>query len=116
VALAISRYQQTLGMYFSLDQDFLVNHSSSIMNKVVSVYEAKTHLSRLLEEAHAGSEIIVSKGGKPYAKLVPLTPVKKRPLGFLKAQATDEAFFEPLPEEELLAWEGAAEDFDASST
>ena len=76
------------------------------MTKVVNVYEAKTHLSRLLEEAHAGHEIIVAKNGKPYAKLVPLTPLKSRPLGFVRAQASDDAFFEALPEEELAAWEG----------
>ena len=37
--------------------------------KVVNVHEAKTHLSRLLERAHAGEEIILAKAGKPYARL-----------------------------------------------
>lgn len=75
------------------------------MNKVVNVHEAKTHLSRLLDKAHAGEEIVLGKAGKPYARLVPLKPVRKRTLGFIKGKL-DPSFFEPLPEEELAAWEG----------
>ena len=39
---------------------------------IVNVHEAKTHLSRLMEKAHNGEEIILAKAGKPYARLVPL--------------------------------------------
>ncbi|MGQ9553152.1 MAG: type II toxin-antitoxin system Phd/YefM family antitoxin [Anaerolineae bacterium] len=74
------------------------------MLRVVNMHEAKTQLSHLLEAAHAGEEIILAKGGKPYARLVPLQPPQKRPLGFVPGRLT-EAFFEPLPEEELAAWE-----------
>jgi prevent-host-death family protein len=72
----------------------------------VNVHEAKTHFSRLLEQAHAGQEIILSKAGKPYARMVPLgQQVKpKRTPGRL-AGYIDEAFFEPLPDAELDAWE-----------
>lgn len=75
------------------------------MTVIVNVHEAKTHLSRLLEQAHAGQEIILAKGGKPYARLVPLagTPSGRRP-GRLAGRLGD-AFFEPLPESELDAWE-----------
>ena len=75
------------------------------MQTVINVHEAKTQLSRLLERAHAGEEIILSKAGKPYAKLVPIAehPEPRRP-GRLKGRVT-EAFFEPLPDEELTAWE-----------
>jgi len=38
---------------------------------VVNVHKAKTHLSKLLERAHAGEEVIIAKGGKPYARLCP---------------------------------------------
>ena len=38
----------------------------------VNVHEAKTHFSRLLEQVHAGQEIILSKAGKPYARMLPL--------------------------------------------
>jgi prevent-host-death family protein len=67
--------------------------------KTVNVHEAKTHLSRLLDRAHAGEEITIAKSGKPYARLVPLEqPTRKRRPGTLKgmAELTD-AFFEPLP-------------------
>jgi prevent-host-death family protein len=73
------------------------------MDTVVNVYAAKTHLSQLLERAHAGEEIIIAKAGKPYARLVPLEPRTKRPLGFVNVPI-DDAFFEPLPEDELAAW------------
>lgn len=70
----------------------------------VNVHEAKTQLSRLLERAHAGEEIIIAKKGEPYARLVPLEKPKARTPGLLKGKVED-AFFEPLPEDELAAWE-----------
>ena len=75
------------------------------MSVIVNVHEAKTHFSRLLEQAHAGQEIIVAKAGKPYARLVPLAPGKgQRQPGRLRGRVTD-AFFESLPEGEVAAWE-----------
>lgn len=76
------------------------------MSVIVNVHEAKTHLSRLLEQAHAGEEIIVAKAGKPYARLMPLEskPPQRQP-GRLRGRLED-SFFEPLPEDELRAWEG----------
>jgi prevent-host-death family protein len=76
------------------------------MSDIINVREAKAHLSRLLDRAHAGEEIILAKAGKPYARLVPLKGPPKRKLGFLKGCRLDESFFDPLPEEELAAWEG----------
>jgi prevent-host-death family protein len=75
------------------------------MSLVVNVHEAKTHLSKLLDQAHAGEEIILAKAGKPYARLMPLVtqPTKRKP-GRL-AGRVDDAFFEPLPDEEFAAWE-----------
>lgn len=74
---------------------------------VVNVHEAKTHFSKLLERAHAGEEIVLGKAGKPYARLVPLAEVAKprRQPGRLKGMRLTEAFFDPLPEEELRLWE-----------
>ena len=74
--------------------------------EVVNVHEAKTHLSRLLERAHAGEEIILAKAGKPYARLMPLAPDGGRRGGQLPDLVVGPEFFEPLPEEELRAWEG----------
>jgi prevent-host-death family protein len=55
--------------------------STSVVNQsVVSLYEAKTHLSELGERAAAGEEIVVTKHGKPRFRLVPVEPKKRRPL------------------------------------
>jgi prevent-host-death family protein len=73
----------------------------------VNVHEAKTHFSRLLEQAHAGREIVLAKAGKPYARLMPLDQAAsgRRP-GRLSG-CVDDAFFEELPDDELRAWEQA---------
>jgi prevent-host-death family protein len=70
----------------------------------VNVHEAKTQLSKLLDRAHAGEEIVIAKNGEPYARLVPLEKPKARQSGLLVGQVED-AFFDPLPEDELAAWE-----------
>mgnify|MGYP001303889112 CR=1 FL=1 len=77
------------------------------MPLTVNVHEAKTQFSRLLEQAHAGQEIIVAKAGKPYARLVPLAPEAgaARTPGRLAGKHVPDAFFEPLPARELYAWE-----------
>jgi prevent-host-death family protein len=72
--------------------------------KTVNVHEAKTHLSRLLERAHAGEQVVIAKNGRPYARLVPLAPPERRRPGLLKGTVGD-SFFEPLPDSELEAWE-----------
>jgi prevent-host-death family protein len=74
------------------------------MSTVVNVHEAKTQLSQLLDRARAGEEIVIAKSGKPYAKLVALRKQKERRPGLVKGRVTD-AFFEPLPRDELDAWE-----------
>jgi prevent-host-death family protein len=73
--------------------------------KTVSLSEAKIHFSRLLKRAHAGEEIILTKNGKPYARLCPLEAPSLRLPGLLQGKVGKE-FFEALPEEELRAWEG----------
>ena len=75
------------------------------MPTLVNVHDAKTRFSQLLEQAHAGQEIILAKAGKPYARMVPLaTDSARRQPGRL-AGRVDDAFFDPLPEAELRAWE-----------
>ena len=73
------------------------------MSTVVNVHEAKTHLSRLLERVKDGEEIILAKGGVPYARLMPIAR-QERELGFV-AGSVPESFFEPLPEDELDTWQ-----------
>ncbi len=70
----------------------------------VNIHEAKTHLSRLLNQAHAGAEIIIAKAGTPFAKLVPFEKPTKREPGIASGSVTD-AFFDPLSDEELKRWE-----------
>ncbi|MCZ7562558.1 MAG: type II toxin-antitoxin system prevent-host-death family antitoxin [Burkholderiales bacterium] len=73
----------------------------------MNVHEAKTNFSRLLERAHRGETIVLAKGGKPYARLVPLEAREPRKPGALKGKfELTKAFFEPLPEEEMRRWEG----------
>ena len=81
------------------------------MPAIVNVHEAKTHFSKLLERAHAGEEIVLAKAGKPYAKLVPIDAQPKRAPrkpGRMKAlrDIPDSVWFDPLPDDELDAWEG----------
>ncbi len=72
---------------------------------MINVHEAKTNFSKLLEQAHAGQEIILSKAGKPYARLVPLAPETQTRMPGRLPEIDTSGFFEPLPESELSLWE-----------
>lgn len=75
----------------------------------VNIHAAKTHLSRLVEKAAAGEEIIIAKAGTPIAKLGPLAAIeqKTRRLGLLAGRITIPADFDaPLPDQVLDAFEG----------
>ena len=78
------------------------------MNTVVNVHEAKTHLSRILEEVAAGAEVVIAKAGKPVARLVPIEPVvRPKSLGLLRGRITvPDDFDAPLPPEVLAEFEG----------
>lgn len=83
------------------------------MTTTINIHAAKTHLSRLVEQAAAGEEIIIAKAGKPMARLVPLEPARRQPrkLGTLAGKATiREDFDDPLPEDLLDLFEGRDED------
>jgi prevent-host-death family protein len=57
------------------------------MAVVINIHEAKTHLSRYVEEVAQGKVIVIGKAGKPMAKLVPITPaVKPKKFGTLKGK------------------------------
>ncbi len=47
--------------------------------QTVNIHEAKTHLSRFVDQAAAGEEIVIARAGKPVARLVPLAPVAAVP-------------------------------------
>ena len=74
----------------------------------INIHEAKTHLSKLAEQAGAGEEIIIAKAGKPIARLVPLAQgVVMRKKGLLngKIKITKD-FYQPLPDEVIDLFEG----------
>lgn len=75
----------------------------------VNIHEAKTHLSRLVEDAARGDEIIIAKAGKPIARLVAInaedTP---RPRGLLRDRIwIADDFDAPLPEDIVQSFEGS---------
>ncbi len=78
--------------------------------RVINIHAAETQLSRLVDEAAAGKEVIIARAGKPVAKLVPLAPApttQRRVLGRLAGQLTVPADFDaPLPGDVLDAFEG----------
>jgi prevent-host-death family protein len=78
-----------------------------IVVSVVNIHEAKTQLSRLVAQVEAGEEVILARNGKPAARLVPLAAAPAaRVFGSMKGRAhAGDAFFAPLPEDELAAWE-----------
>jgi len=73
--------------------------------EVVNVHDAKTRFSQLLARAHAGEEIILAKGGVPWARLAPLEKAQERRPGRYRSEEVPESFFEELPHDELSAWE-----------
>ena len=82
------------------------------MMATFTVHEAKTQLSKLIERAEAGEEVIIARGGKPAVRLIALEPGQQpRQPGILRGfcEPRDEFFFESLPEAELKRWQGEKE-------
>lgn len=71
------------------------------MSTTVNVHEAKTHLSRLLEQVRQGEEVIIAKAGKPVARLVAVAdrPKHRKPGGAKGTLWYADDFDAPLPEE-----------------
>ena len=79
----------------------------ALMPESVNVYEAKTHLSQLLDRAAAGEEIVIARAGRPIARLVPLadSPSRRSPGGWRgKVRISDD--FDELPAEIDAAFRG----------
>jgi prevent-host-death family protein len=74
----------------------------------ITIRAAKARFSQLVARVQSGEEIIIRRGRTPIAKLVRIEPARpRRRFGALRGRIDiDAAFFEPLPEEELKAWEG----------
>lgn len=72
-----------------------------------NIHSAKTNLSKLIEAALAGDEVVIARGTKPVVRLVPI-PDEGFKLGILNKElggAPD--FLAPMPDDDLDAWEGA---------
>jgi prevent-host-death family protein len=81
------------------------------MTKTVSLTEAKAKLSALVDRAAAGEEILVSRAGRPVARLMPLAKSPPRHPGICRHWSIpEELFLEPMDEEDLRAAEGAGTD------
>jgi prevent-host-death family protein len=79
----------------------------------LNLYEAKTQLSALVEQAAAGEEIIIAKNGKPMAKLVAIREKPLRKPGRLKGKIwMSKDFDAPMTPEELAAFESSPNDAD----
>lgn len=76
----------------------------------VTLDDAKSNLSRLVERAAAGEEILIEDAGRPLARLVPAPqPVGHRTFGFLAGQVwVGDDFDDPLPDEIAKAFAGEA--------
>ncbi len=73
----------------------------------VTIHVAKTQLSRLIEAALSGEDVVISKGDKPVVRLVPI-PQGRFVFGVLEPETLGAGpdFLSPMDEDELAAWEG----------
>lgn len=78
------------------------------MSKPMNIHAAKTHFSRLVERAAKGEEIVIARGGRPVARLVPLAPpARRRRPGLLKGRIQIRRDFDrPLPRSVMRLFEG----------
>ena len=85
------------------------------MSDTVNLYDAKTQLSKLVDRAAAGEEIIIAKAGKPKAKLVPYRPPRKKRIGgqnLLGITYMAEDWDGPLPPEIQRYFDGESDPED----
>ena len=75
------------------------------MPEVVNLYDAKAQLSRLIDRATAGEDVVIARAGKPLVRLVPVDGLGPREPGLLKGLAVPDALFDPLAEDEQALWE-----------
>jgi len=73
--------------------------------RTVNIHEAKTHLSRLVEQAAKGEPFVIAKAGKPLVKVVPLDEPPKKPvqrIGFMKGQYSIPDDFDTMFQDEII--------------
>lgn len=75
--------------------------------EIINIHHAKTHLSRLVERAAAGEEIIIAKAGQPMARLTAFCPSKEsRKPGYWEGRIRIGDDFDTLPDEIAAAFQG----------
>ncbi len=74
----------------------------------INIYEAKTHLSKLIDQAAEGNDVLIARNGKPVARLTGLTTSRRRiRFGVLKKEIKiSEDFDAPLPDDVIKGFEG----------
>lgn len=79
--------------------------------KTVNMHEAKTHLSKLVDDALKGEPFVIAKAGKPLVRVTPIEAPAPRRTGFLKGEIDAPADFDTMFEDEIRAmFEGGAPD------
>ena len=74
----------------------------------INLYEAKTQLSKLVDQAAAGHDVVIARNGKPVARLTRVSERKPVRFGLLKGKITvSDDFDAPLPESEVTPFEGS---------
>ena len=87
--------------------------TASTTTQTVNIYEAKTQLSKLVDIASSGTDVIIARAGKPVARLTTIDQPKKKPLvyGLLEGKGwIADDFDDPLPEEIQKYFEGRGDD------
>lgn len=80
----------------------MVNQTGWMTSYTVQV--AKTHLSRILHDVEAGEEVVIIRGNRAVARLVPIATPQPRTFGTMSFRVPDD-FDAPLPDEEFQVWE-----------
>ena len=87
--------------------------TASTTTQTVNIYEAKPQLSKLVDIASSGTDVIIARAGKPVARLTTIDQPKKKPIvyGLLEGKGwIADDFDDPLPEEIQKYFEGRGDD------
>ena len=101
---SLTRLDRKPGMNYAWSR---LTKLATMPEAIYNLYEAKSSLSRLVERAAAGEEIIIAKAGKPMAKLTPVSkPRRRKPGGWKGRIRIAKNFDAPLPDEIQRAFQG----------
>jgi prevent-host-death family protein len=84
---------------------FWTNQQRANAMRTVDLEDAQVHLDELIDQACSGEEFVITRAGKPVARLVSLPESRRRPGVLERKLVIPDTFFDPLPDDELDAWE-----------